>query len=74
MTPIDALMAGFISLLSGTLVILWLADVERLRLACGVVLGLYLIGVAVATFRTSHRQSRPAKGHSWPGFRSGVHK
>lgn len=73
-TPIDALMAGFISLLSGTLVILWLADVEQLRLACGVLLGCYLIGVVVATFRVSHRRNRSLSAHSRSVFHGGVRK
>jgi hypothetical protein len=62
-TPTDALMGGLISLLSGTLVVLWLVDAEKLRLACGIVLGCYLVGVLIATHVLSRRHL--GQSHRW---------
>src|SRR5690242_17534542 len=53
----DALMGGLISILSGTLVVLWLRDASYLRMACGIVLCCYLVCVVVMTMFTRHRRS-----------------
>jgi hypothetical protein len=52
----DALMAGLISVLSGTLVVLWLRNASYLRLACGVVLCCYFACVVSLTLFTRHRR------------------
>jgi hypothetical protein len=52
----DALMGGLISVLSGTLVILWLQNVSYLRLACGIVLCCYFVCVVAMTVVTRHRR------------------
>ena len=56
-TTTDALMGGLISVLSGTLVILWLRDASYLRMACGLVLGCYFVCVVTMTVLTRHRRN-----------------
>jgi hypothetical protein len=58
----DALMGGLISVLSGTLVILWLRNASSLRTACGIVLGCYFVCVVAVTQLTRHQRSaRPTE-------------
>jgi hypothetical protein len=56
-SPTDALMGGLISVLSGTLVVLWLRNASYLRMACGVVLCCYLACVVMMTMFTRHQRS-----------------
>jgi hypothetical protein len=56
-TSTDALMGGLISVLSGTLVVLWLRNASYLRMACGIVLCCYLVCVVMMTMYTRHQRS-----------------
>ena len=56
-SPTDALMGGLISVLSGTLVVLWLQNARYLRMACGIVLCCYLACVVMMTMFTRHQRS-----------------